>query len=1514
VVLVIFLMFSILLLVFQYKPVQTWAAKKAAAYLSKKMHTKVGIAGLYLKPFTSVGIDSLYVLDKQKDTLISLPKVTVGINGFTLFNSLTSRYIDFSQIKLDNANIYLKKYKDSTTNLSSIIKYFNTPGNPKNVKPSKPWQIKFDKITLNNMHFRYKDYLVDTLMNQINFDDLDVANFSTVITDMDIKNHLFKGGIHNLTLRETKSGFYLKNLSANATIDTNQILMQNLLILTPQTRIQNYLHMKFKSFDDFDDVEDKVYFDGDFKSAQVASKDIGYFADLSKTRFDVGLDGRIKGFINNLSAKNLLITAGQATYVRGDFQLRGLPDWRNTLMELNFQQIATNKKDLDYLISNFSGDPKSVAPAIISKFGNINFTGRFTGLQNDFVAYGTFKTKLGRFDSDINLKLGKNDIPSYSGKVSADNFNLGGLIDVGDMGRTTFKADVKGSGDDLKNLDVAANAKLAYIDYKGYHYNNVAVNGTFVKELFSGKVGINDKNIKLDANGSIDLKPKLPVYNFAANIQNAQLHTLKILKDTITLTAQIRSNVSGDDLKNLSGHILVSPIRIVDPRNNFLVDSIDLSINRSDTARYVQLKSDIADASIKGKFDLATLPSYFKSIVKKYIPSLKTTITTPKPEQFQFNLTLKKLDPVLVMLDPNIKVPDQGTFFGEFNSANKTATLNGYVKTIQYGKTVFHDLIIDESTTDQQLGVNVSLSKINITDSLFIKNIDISNVLRKDSLNFNIKLADKDATNQLDLYGLVEFGRDTTAKLKLLPSDIIIQRRDWRLQQQARIRLLGGKTEISNFALSNGNQIVKIDGFISDDPADKLKVNFSKFGMDNFDQLTKVSGFYMRGSLNGDVVLSAITKTPGVDAQLGIDSLSMNNTLVGNVKLQSIIDNGRSEAQVKMTVNNHGEETMNIGGTYSMAKDAGDRALDFGINMDHAETIIFGPFIRDLVSDPKGNISSNLKLTGSVSKPQLNGDITFNNTGVTVNYLKTAYTINDKVNVKGSVINLDNLVLKDGHGGQGIVKGTVDLNDLGDPDIEASVNAQKLLALNTKFKDNHLYYGTAYATGDFSFSGPVDNMSINIKAKTEAGTVFNIPLNTSSTVGDYDFVKFVSHNDTTRKVAVDSSSFNGVTLNMDLSADEKTTVKITTDYGVLEGNGVTNNLKLNITSLGDFEMFGDYLISSGKFEFTAKNFISKNFTVNQGGTIRWTGNPANASINLDAIYEVRTEVANLYDAAGLAAPKGNELVLVQAELILTKSLLLPNIDFDFNFPTDPSIKDDLGTYLNDYNNRSMQALSIIVRREFASGTPGSLTNQVASTAGEAVSEFAFNKLNALISQSNIKNFDLNLRSFNDASATIKLLNQRLTLNGSLFSNTGSNNLFNNPSTNLFNSNFNDITKDFEAQYLLRKNGDLTARYSYRLLNSTTLNDINQLSLQYVNGVGLVYQRDFDTFGEFFRNFFGQKKKDNPPMQAPIPAPTPPANTGGATQPQPPTNSNPTPTSNPTNKPDGGGSSGDDDDD
>ncbi|OKS88210.1 translocation/assembly module TamB domain-containing protein [Mucilaginibacter polytrichastri] len=1449
-------MLSILLLIIQYKPVQTWAARKATAYLSKELNTTVDIKSLYIKPFSSIVLEDLYVLDKQHDTLLRTPKLTIDLSKFSLFKSIPARTINFDSIRLDNGSVYLKKLKDSSTNLSFIINYFNSGPPDTTKKVSRPWTLNFGQIMVNNLHFRYKNQLdTSVLKHEVNFEDIDVSKFSAVIRNMDLKEHLFKARLSHLTLRE-KSGFYVKSLSGTATVDTNQILVQNFYIVTPNSRLKDYFRMKFKSFSDFGNFENKVYMDGDFKQSFISSKDVAYFTNtLDKTQFDLGVDGRIKGKVNYLSAKHLTITGGQATYIKGDFSLKGLPDWEKTHLNLKFDQLASNKKDLDYLLRRFAGDPKMSLPDFLTKFGNINFTGELNGLSDNFVTKGTFKTKLGRFAPDVRLVFNK--IPAYIGKVTLYDFDLGTMLDNTSLGRTSLTANVDGSGDELKNLKIKTDAKIAYLDFNKYHYSNLTVKGSFINDLANGKITVNDRNLKLNLQGSVNLKPKLPAYQFNATIGDAKLYALKLLGDTITLSTQLKTSFTGNDLKNLQGSVILSPVRVVDPRHNYLIDSVSLTSKGFGKEREISLRSDLLDGTLKGNADLATLPSYFKTIVKQYIPSLKTDIVKPGPQDFEFNLQLKNLDPITAMFAPDLKVPEQGTFNGKFNSETHTATLNGYVKTFKYGTTVFHDFIIDENTNDQFLGLNVSLSRVDLTDSLFIKNINITNFLKKDSLNFNIKLSDKDATNQLDLYGLVQFGRDTTAKLMLLPSDVILEHQTWRLSDKVRIRFLNGKTQVSGFSLANGSQKVNINGFISDNPEDKLKLEFDHFSMSTLNQLTKAGGVLLKGSMNGDVQFTSILKNPGVDAHLGIDSLNMNGTQVGNVKIVSTLDNSRKDANINLNILNRGLETMKIAGVYHLGRDADN--LDFDVNMNQTEAVIFDPFVKGLVSNLKGTLSTNLKLTGTPSKPMLNGDITLANTGVTVDYLKTSYIINDKLTVANSVINITDMKLTDGRGGSGTANGKVDLTNLSNPDIEVALTAKKLLALNTSFKDNKLYFGKAIATGRFNFSGPVDNMKIDIKARTEDSTVFNIPLNTSLVAGDYEFIHFVSHKDSA-KVTPTVNAFNGVTLNFDLTVDEKTLVIIGTDYGQLEGRGNTSNLQLNINSLGDFQMFGDFLISSGKFEFTAKNFISKVFQVNEGGTIRWTGDPSNASINMQAIYEVRTDISNLYRAAGLQSPKGNLQELVQAQLVLTKTLLAPNIDFDFTFPTDPSVKDDLGTYLTDYNNRSQQALSLIVRRQFASGYGNNITDQVKQTAQDAVSEFAFNKLNNLISQSNIKNLDINFRSASDASASLHLFKDRLLLNGSLYNTNQNNNLFGSNTQSLFNSNLNNFTKDFEADYLIRPDGRLRARYSYRVLNSTTLNSINNLDVQYVNGIGLIYQRDFDTFGEFLRSIFTRRKR------------------------------------------------------
>jgi hypothetical protein len=407
------------------------------------------------------------------------------------------------------------------------------------------------------------------------------------------------------------------------------------------------------------------------------------------------------------------------------------------------------------------------------------------------------------------------------------------------------------------------------------------------------------------------------------------------------------------------------------------------------------------------------------------------------------------------------------------------------------------------------------------------------------------------------------------------------------------------------------------------------------------------------------------------------------------------------------------------------------------------------------------------------------------------------------------------------------------------------------MALNTTSRDNPLYYGVAYGTGVFRFNGPTNNMRINIDASTNEGTVFNIPLNSSETVGETDFITFVAKDSalTVKK----TSSFNGLVMNFDLRVNEDTEVNLFTDLGKLTGRG-NAGLDMRITSLGDFEMYGDYLISNGKFEFTAQDFINKIFDISQGGSIRWTGNPTEAAINLSAVYNVRTSLRPLYLAAGRTTEGTDQRVLAEAVMYLKGSLLNPSIDFDLNFPANTSVKDELQGYLNDVNNVNQQALSLIVRRSFSEGS-GAKIDFATKTVLSAGTELLFNNLNTVITQSLNLNFvDFNIRSLNEASASFRLFDGRLLLTGGVTDRRSA--------VSEFSVLGSSVARDVEALYLLNRDGSLVLRASNRLNNQNLLNLNLGTDNEYVSAVGLVYRQEFDNINEFLKAIISRTRTES----------------------------------------------------
>jgi hypothetical protein len=1444
------LLLALLIFSLQFKPVQTYFAQKAAAYLSKELKTTISIKSLYIKPFKSIVFEDLLVLDLQKDTLLHTPAFMVDINQLSIDN----RIIDINTVQINNGSFFLKDYKDKTSNLDFIIDYFDS--GPKTVKKKKkPYAINFDRIILNKFAFKYKNYLAkDTVQGKsVNFDNVDVKDLSGIFEGLDTKNHLLKAKIKNLTFKE-RSGFFLKNLTAETTVDTNAIELKHLLLETNQSRLTDYYQMKFKTFRDFNHYIDNVRMKAIFKDSHITSRDVAFFApELSKMKLDLDVDGQITGLVNNLKAKKLSVKSGKATYIKGDFIIKGLPKWEDTFMDLKIDMAGTNKTDLEEVIAGITGKKTNNIPTIINKFGNINFNGNFTGFQNDFIAYGEFKTKLGRIVSDVNMKIDKNDVPSYTGNVKTYDFNIGNLLDEKSLGKISSSLYVKGRGTELKHLTEKLNGDVSYIDFNNYRYRNVKVDGTFDKKYFDGKLSINDRNVKLLFDGGVNLNPKLPVFNFKATITNARLKALKLLKDSLMVNAKFSTNFSGTNINNISGKLLIEQVRLQNPKGVYSVDSVLLTANGTGVDRTLTIKSDILDASINGEYDLNSIGSYYKAIAKTYVPSFQTNIIKYKNQIFKFNLQVKKFEPLAQFISPGLQLDEGATLIGNFDSRNNTATLNGFIKNLKYKGVVVNNIIIDENTTPEQLQLNLTSDRVQINDSLFIKDVNISNILRSDSLAFNVKMSNSDEANQLDLNGLVEFtkNQDTTARLSILPSILKINSEEWRIEEKVRIILNNGKTEIKNFDLANGNQQITVNGILSEDPQDLLKVGFNNFNLKTLNPFTKGFGVKLSGNVNGKTDVYGILKAPKVNDNVKIDSLNFNDIYIGTLTDTSSFNNGENKINVFTRIMADDTETFKLTGDIDLKAEE----INLRVKMEDSKLTIFEPFVKKLVSNLKGNVSSDLTVTGKLTNPKINGTLALDKGQLMVNYLKTTYVITDEVKVENSVINLKDFKLTDLEGHEAVGNGSVDLNNIDDPTINVVLEANSFMALNTTAKDNSVYYGKAYGTGVFKFNGPTSKMKIDIKAKTEKGTIFNLPLNSSETVSDKDFINFVTLD--SAKIVKKVTNFEGLTLTFKLTIDPNTTANIFTTLGNLSGKG-NAELNLNINSLGDFEMSGDYIIETGSFDFTAQEVINKKFEIRQGGTIRWTGNPTAAQINLKAVYALRASLNELFKAANRdASSNANQRVNTEVEMGLTGLLLQPDIKLDINFPSQPAIKEELQTYFSDQNNLNLQAFSLIIRRSFAPGNGGeSIGKQLGSSVSSTATELVFNQFNNVLSSLNLNFVDLNVKSLSEANASFKFFNDRLIVNAGIVDRNSLNDF------SVIDFSKNNVGSEVEALFLIKRDGSLTGKLANKpptqqsiFLNSGISATAN------VTSFGLVYTQQFDTFKEFLQKITGSYRRN-----------------------------------------------------
>ncbi|HXR79846.1 MAG TPA: hypothetical protein VN763_02965, partial [Saprospiraceae bacterium] len=409
-------------------------------------------------------------------------------------------------------------------------------------KVSKSWSLDIDRwelsdgvISIENIakpRVTYKDPIgID--YSHLLLDDLDLTLDSLRIRGWGF--HAKNVDIHALH----HNGFEIQTLSARqADISRNGVILDDLVIKTEKSHIENSISLLFTGFTDFKTFTDSVQIDIPSANMNVQMHDlmaivpglqnIDFF--FQNTDKNIKLQGDVNGHVNRLKILKMNAAMGGVKLV-GDFRSHDLAVKGSQLLSLDLSNSSFSAASLVDIF------PSMKLPPELNRVGQISFTGKYDGYPNDFVAFGTFTTELGKVTLDLNLNT-VNGIANgeYSGIVGFEDFDIGTLTGIKDLGRISLSGRViEGKGLTTSSLSADLTAQLTKLEYKGYTYQYARVDGQLTGKLFNGTLDINDPNVDMHFEGLADFRDSLPKLDFIAKVDSIRFMELGFSKEPLYL-------------------------------------------------------------------------------------------------------------------------------------------------------------------------------------------------------------------------------------------------------------------------------------------------------------------------------------------------------------------------------------------------------------------------------------------------------------------------------------------------------------------------------------------------------------------------------------------------------------------------------------------------------------------------------------------------------------------------------------------------------------------------------------------------------------------------------------------------------------------------------------------------------------------------------------------------------------------------------------------------------------------
>ncbi len=1466
----------------QAESFQTWAAKKLTEYLSKELNAKIEIKRVSISFVSNVTLEEVFVSDKHNDTLVYGKNITVDVSGF----NYKAHRLNLDKVDLTDVKVKLLKYKNEDNwNFQYLADYFASKDTTKNDTTPSPWKITYGELKLNNVDFTYhllRD--TDRVVHNMNYNNIHVSHVFASLTDIDFKGDTIYAQINNLSAKE-QCGMTIRNLTTKAKVSPVELRCDSLTLKTENSYVKGKLKFKYDQWSDYEDFINKVYIRGNLKdSTYLNFKDIAYFAEeLNGFNEVLVLKGKIRGYVNDLSGTNMTLSYRSNTQFIGDIGITGLPDIDKAYIHFDAEKLATSKADLEkFPIPPFDHPTYLKLPKEVGKLGVISYKGKFDGFLNNFATYGTFKTDVGSLKTDLQLdNTSKSKIVQYSGSISSTSFDLSKLFpDVKSVGPVSLSTKIKGKGFTKKELDATFDGVVQSIVYNRYQYKNVKIDGSFKNQIFEGNVVSKDTNANFDFNGTIDFVDKVPKMDFISTINNFDLDKTNFSTSQLNgrLSSQILIKLNGDNIDNLSGQINFDNTIYRTAEKTYTLSSFNLEMDQATSVKNIKLTSNIANIRLSGRYNLTTLPDAFSQYLNEYFPTfVKTNTRHIYSDKADLKIRIKNFSVVKELFLKDLMISPKSLVEASFDASINYLNLKSNSDLIDYSGIKFKDNTININSLPHGVSFAYGATAINVSDSFAFRNPSLEFIANDKTTNFNLNWDNQSKPNNAGIVdGQILFD-NTTATILFDKIKYVIEDSTWQIVKTNPIVIdTSFSVVINSLTFYNQNQLITIDGKLSKNNNDKLDIFIQNFKLSQLNPFLEDAKMTVDGSLTGNTNIYGIFGKTIVSSQINFKDLKLNNKLIGNGEINSEY--------------NPEKEYVNINGFSAFAKDFDgnllkniefqgyyfpkkkEESLDITFKAEPLDLSLLQPFLDGILTFKVGFLNGSGKITGTPDNPQINAKLKFFKCVMVVDFLNVQYTISGNVDIMPKQINFENLEVRDKMGNSGSVYGNIFHNNFKDIRIDFDINTNKLMVLNTTAANNPSYYGTAYASGNAGIYGFLDDIKMELNMKTNGGTYFYIPLNGPAEIGNNDFIRFVTK-DTVKTVVKNAKSNFSLDFNLEATKDAEIQLIFDEKSGDIikaRGDGILN---MKINSKGKFDMYGDYVLSTGDYLFTLEDFVTKKFEIQKGSSIKWNGNVYKANIDIVANYKQRASIKPLFPND--STNNYNKRFPVDCKLYMKDKLTSPDISFGIELPTiDETTRSAIKSILSDENELNRQVFSLLLLRSFVTpvalaGSGGiSAGGAAAATGSEMLSNKMSNWLNGVTKDIDI---GVNYRPGGtlsndelDLALSKQLFNNRLSIDGNfgVANNNGTSSApTNNPTTNKSNNSSN-LIGDVTLEYKLSESG----KYRVKVFNRS--NDNTEAATSggpFTQGLGVFYREEYENLGELYRRYIAKvkrKKKTN----------------------------------------------------